>query len=167
MIDLKSTLKIAAGLACVALLAGIVLAEENVTPQKKMSPAETAVRAVVQQHIDGIVQADIEKLQAAWDTKAGRINFMARGKDGRQIVQSAPIAESFKMWTQSKSRGARGAIQSVDVVNNNMAMAKARIVFGGEIYDDYLVLLKTGGDWKLVSKTYTSQSTSPYAAFAP
>ncbi len=137
-------------------------AETKAAPEKPVSPAEAKVRQVVEQHIDGIVNADIEKLNKSWDTKTGKINFVAKNRWGRDVVHTSPITDSFKLWTESKIRGTRGDIQSIDVVNDKMAMVKAKVTWKGQVFDDYLVLLNTDDGWRLVSKTYTSKSAAPY-----
>ena len=159
MSHLKNTL----GLAVVFSCASMSLAAEKVTAEKKLSPVEAEVRAVVHQHIDGIVNADIKQLERAWNTDAGRISFVSRNADGEEIVQTGPITDSFKLWTERKVKGTNGKIQSVDIVNDKMAVVKAQVTWKGQIFDDYLVLLNTEGDWKLVSKTYSSKRVgSPY-----
>lgn len=147
-----------------AIVCTSIVASEAPNDNEKMSPAETDVRKVVQQHFDGIVNADLKQLQAAWDCKVGTISFVTRGDDGEEVVRTAPIRESFKLWTAEKLRGTQGTIQSVDIVHEKMALVKAKITWNRQVYEDYLVLLKTGDKWKLVSKTYTSQQvrTSPY-----
>ena len=132
--------------------------------EQKISPEEAAVRDVVNQHIQGIVKADVELLEQAWDTQAGKITFVTRNDKGEEVAQSAPITDSIKLWTASKRPGTKGTIESVDIVHGKMALAKAQITWNRQVFDDYLVLLKTDGKWKMVSKTYTSRSASasPY-----
>ena len=149
---------------CFATLA---MAADKPAPEKKMSPSKTAVRQVVQQHIDGIVKADAKLLEEAWDAQSGQITFVSQDKQGKEIVQTGPITESFKLWTDRKLPGTKGTIQSVDIVHDKMALVKAQITWKRQVFDDYLVLLNTDGQWKLVSKTYTSKRASfgYYGAF--
>lgn len=140
--------------------AATALAEEAL-PQKdaqELSPSEVAVRKIVDQHIAGIVAADAKQIEAAWDTKAGRITSVSRDKESKEIVTSGPIGESIKLWSQKKLSGTAGEILSVDVVNDRMALVKAKITWNRQVFDDYLVLLATDGEWKLVSKTYTAKN---------
>lgn len=158
---------IAAGMAAITfgVYAAEPIAETDVAEKKPISPTETAVRKVVNQHIQGIVNADAKLLADAWDTTVGQITFIGESEDGEEVAHSGPIADSIKLWTASKRPGTSGEIQSVDVVNNKMALAKARITWNKQVFDDYLVLLNTEGQWRLVSKTYTSKRAggSPYA----
>ena len=154
----------AACMATFALGAGAAepVAEKQDAAKKATSPTEVAVRKVVDQHIQGIVNADAKLLTDAWDTNVGRITFVGQNKDGEEVAQSGPIADSIKLWTASKRTGTKGEIQSVDIVNDQMALAKARIVWNKQVFDDYLVLLKSEGQWQLVSKTYTSKSAGGF-----
>ena len=136
--------------------------EKDSAAKGAISPAETAVRKVVDQHIQGIVKADAKLLNEAWDTRTGRISFISQNEDGEEVTQSGPIADSIKLWTAAERSGTKGVIQSVDVVNDKMALAKARITWNSQVFDDYLVLLKTEGQWRLVSKTYTSKRASGF-----
>jgi len=153
---------IAAGFIAVAIAAGAAEPVDQTEEGAKntLSPAEVAVRKVVNQHIQGIVNADAKVLNSVWDTNVGRITFVGQNEDGEEVTQSGPITDSIKLWTASKRSGTKGEIQSVDVVHDKMALAKARITWNRQVFDDYLVLLKTEGQWRLVSKTYTSKSAS-------
>ena len=148
---------VAALTLAVGTLASIAQAEEN----SKVSPAEKAVRNVVSQHIQGIVNADAKTLQSVWD-ESGRITFVTQNDEGKEVVHEGPIADSIKLWTAKKINGTKGSIQSVDIVHDKMALAKAQITWQGKVFDDYLVLLKTDGDWRLVSKTYTSRRSGGF-----
>ena len=136
----------------------IVAQAESTLPQKDLSPSEAAVRKIVEQHIAGIVGADAKQIESAWDTQAGRITFVSRGEDGQEVVTSGPIGDAIKLWSQKKMTGTAGEILSVDIVNDKMALVKAKITWNRQVFDDYLVLLATDGEWKLVSKTYTAKN---------
>lgn len=142
------------------IFAAMALAEDVQSKKEpqELSPSEAAVRKVVDQHIAGIIAADAKQIEAAWDTKAGRITSVSRDKEGKEVVTSGPIGEAIKLWSQKKLSGTAGEVLSVDVVNDRMALVKAKITWNRQVFDDYLVLLATDGDWKLVSKTYTAKN---------
>jgi hypothetical protein len=146
--------RVIVALALAASLSAAAQAEYMKPLFAEASAAELAVREVVERHITGIAKADAKQIESAWDTEAGRITFVGRGKEGQEVVESGLIADSIALWTK-EAKPTAGEIVSVDIAGDRMAFVKAQISWNGQTYDDYLVLLLTGGEWKLVSKTYS------------
>ena len=128
--------------------------------QKASGKIEKQVRDVINLHFEGIRKGDASMLKQAWDVPNAHVKHVASGR-----VTMAPIEKSIKLWTSKPAPKATSEILSVDVVGNQMAMAKVKLNWHGGDFTDYLTLLKTRGGWKIVEKTYVGRALSPYAGF--
>lgn len=119
-----------------------------------------AVRKTIQQHLDGITKGDAKMLDAVWD-KDAQVRFIGVDKWGKDVVQTTPVSKLIKQWTAKPSPDSNGVIMSVDVVNDRMASAKVALKWNGSTLIDYLTLMKTNGQWRIVNKAFVDANPQP------
>ncbi len=153
---------IAVAITQTSLTAGSKAAVKASKP--KANAEMLAVRTTIQQHLDGITEGNAKKLEAVWDAHA-QVRFIGKDKWGKDMVQVAPAKQLIKKWTAKPSPKNQGVIMSVDVVNNTMASAKVSLTWNGTKLIDYLTLMKTNGQWRIVGKAFVAADTKAKSAF--
>ncbi len=114
---------------------------------------EPAIRATVQNYIDGFLGSDTDLLRKAFDGDAKLIAT----SDGK--VESTASASWFTRIEQRREGGAKLPMASSQVAgidqHGDAAVARVELVFPEYRFTDYLALLKTSEGWKVVNKIYT------------
>ena len=118
---------------------------------------QAAVRMVVQQYIDGTYQGDVKALRDCFHPKA-----VMNGYLGDQLLVGGPepFFENMEKAPSMAEGGApyQGEIASLDVVGNVASVTIKETGFGGTMaFTDYFHLLKDQGEWKIISKTFTTE----------
>ncbi len=118
---------------------------------------EAAVRKVVQQYIDGTYQGDVKALRRCFHPKA-----VMNGYLGDQLLLGGPepFFENMGKAPSMAEGGApyQGKIVSLDVVGNVASVTLKETGFGGTMaFTDYFHLLRDRGEWKIISKTFTTE----------
>ena len=119
-----------------------------------MSSEVAAIEKVLQVYFDGLYEGDTRKLGEAFHPSS---HLYSAGGDGK--AADWPRAEWFKMVEgrpSAKSKGSARAdrIVSIDFSGPTTAFAKVECQIPPRYFTDYLSLLKLGGEWKVVSKTF-------------
>ena len=112
-----------------------------------------AIGTVVQTYFDGLHEGDTKKLGQAFHELS---HLYSAGADG---VADLPRAKWFEMVAarpSAKSQGLARAdrIVSIDMSGPETAFVKVECQIPPKYFTDYLLLLKTGGGWKIVSKSF-------------
>jgi len=133
----------------VALLSGHLPASQSPTD-------EQAVRGVLEDYVVGWREGDVEKLANVFAP-----NGMVKWPSG-----SGPDAVLNTMtFEQVLARGRRPQpeygkewrVESLDVLDEGLAVARVYISRAGGHYIDYLTLYRIGDRWHIVSKTYVTR----------
>lgn len=119
--------------------------------------AETLlVKQVMQNYMDGTFQADIEKLKSAFHP-----NAVMNGYLGPDCVLATPsvfvedIASAPSMASQGDAYQAE--IESIRIEGNVAAVVVSETGFrGAATLVDFFHLIKTDGEWKIISKLFTT-----------
>lgn len=114
---------------------------------------QDAVRRVVQLYFDGITRHDSTALLQAFAPEA-RLMFVRR--DGSLFVTPLTEWRAFARRPTSPD-GKRNTIVSIDITGS-AAVAKTDLEWPGVHYVDYLSLLKVGGEWRIVHKTWWQEA---------
>jgi ketosteroid isomerase-like protein len=118
---------------------------------------EIAVKNVVQKYIDGTYQGDVQALRDCFHP-----NAVMNGYLGDQLLIGGPESffENMEKAPSMAEGGApyQGNIISVDVVGNVASVTLKETGFGGDMaFTDYFHLLKEAEQWKIISKTFTTE----------
>lgn len=137
--------------AGILLLAGILLPVVMVAARD--SPPdddEAAVRAVVEQYFHGIIAYDEEALRKAFHPDAAVIGLNKEGE-----TESVPF-DDWVVYTRGPAPDATGrnnTIVSVDITGT-AAVVKTDLNWPRVRYIDYLSLMKSNGEWRIVNKIF-------------
>lgn len=138
----------------VAVITGCAIVGLAATSQSQLADAEQQIRAVVEDYVLGVAEADPERLARAWAIGAAHMKYVVEGSEDQ--LEVLPITDAISGWTRSADPDARARILSIDIVDNRMAAVKLEFRWMGRTYIDYLSLYRLGGNWKLVNKVFVA-----------
>ena len=107
------------------------------------------VTKTLNQHFSGIKQGKIELIHSAWNAEQASITEIKGNKITKQDVK-----KTFEMWSKEAHPQFKSSIKSVTNISDVIAVARVEINWKGDIYLDALTLVKSGKDWKIISKVY-------------
>ncbi len=115
-------------------------------------------RASIEQAIDNYIvgwrKGDTTLLKKAFDLEAGVVLWIERKEDPERL-KSMKLEALAKRVKSQEGYGVGYEIQNIDVVGDQLAMAKVRIPMkSGNHYIDYLQLQKINAEWRIVLKSY-------------
>jgi hypothetical protein len=120
-------------------------------------PEEQAVRIVIQQYIDGTYQGDVKTLKKCFHPKAVMNGYF---QDQLLLGGPEPFFENIENNPSMAEGGApyQGTIASVDIVGKVASVTIKETGFAGTMaFTDYFHLIKDQGEWKIISKTFTTE----------
>ena len=113
-----------------------------------------AIEAVLQTYFDGLYEGSTEKLGAAFHDTA---DLRSVGTDGAlAVLPKDAWLEAVKNRPSASSRNLprHDFVVSIDRSSSNTAFAKVNCQIPPRYFTDYLVLAKLNNGWKIVSKTF-------------
>jgi hypothetical protein len=116
-----------------------------------------AVERVVQQYIDGTYQGNVKALRACFHPKAVMNGYL---QDQLLLGGPEPFFENIENNPSMAEAGApyKGKITFLDVVGNVATVTIKETGFSGGIaFTDYFHLIKEQDQWKIISKTFTTE----------
>lgn len=135
--------------AALMISSALLLAAAVETPTS-MSEDEKAVRAVIQRYFDGIIQYDEAALREAFHPDAVVIGLNKAGE-----IEREPFQE-WVLYTRGKApdpTGRNNTIVHVDI-DGTAAVVKTDLNWPSVRYIDYLSLMKSQGEWRIVNKIF-------------
>ncbi len=130
----------------------IVLFGVSAVAQSKpgLGAEETAIRSAALDYVEGWYQGDAERMERALHPDfVKRAPFtLPTGKDVLEGTSKSAMIEMTRAGGGTKSPNAKQKCE-VTVFDIHEKLATAKVVSGD--YVDYLHLLKTGGEWKIVN----------------
>ena len=115
------------------------------------------LEALLQGYFDGLHDGDTEKLGAIFHEEShlfsvsdGKLNDMSRAK-WFDLIRSRPSARS-----QGLPR--HDWVVSIDRSGPTTAFAKVHCALPPRYFTDYLSLVKLGGRWRVISKTFHTEN---------
>lgn len=138
-----------------SILIGIILlmtagAYSQSTTVKTATMEETMVKEVLQNYLKAMVTKDTELIGKIFNSTAQM--FLIRDA---QLLQ-LPIFPGLIQYIQTtpKDPEAKGRVVSLDITGT-AATGKVEVISKGLVYTDYFNLIKTGGVWVIVNKTFS------------
>lgn len=118
-----------------------------------MNEAMNDIRAVVQTYLDGLHEGDGAKIAAAFHPCAHLYNV----EDG--AVTDLPREEWLKRIASRPKPSEQGLaredrILAIDLAGEEAACVKVNCCIPPRYFTDFLLLLKTGEGWRIVSKSF-------------
>lgn len=116
--------------------------------EKKVSD-ESAVR-VVERYLHGLKFNDVDSLRNAFHPDA-KLFFVDKSGNLKQLSQQ----QWYEQFKGSEGKEEKGELKIVAIdISGKAAAVKVREEYPGAIYTDYLSLLKFGGQWRIVNKSF-------------
>ena len=135
-----------------AIVFVIVLCGSVLTVSAQTSE-ESAVRVPLENYIKGHATGDGEYMKKAFHTE-GSLIFV---RDGKYSTRSfAEYIAGFTGKPAADEKDRKRSIESIDVAGN-AAVAKVILDYPNIRFVDYFTLLKIGGEWKIVNKSFYAE----------
>ena len=118
-----------------------------------MSNQIPAIEKVVQTYFDGLYEGDTQKLGSVFHEVS---HLYSMGPDGVVDLPRTKWFEGVASRPSGKSKGSvrRDRIISIDMSGPETAFVKVECQLPPRYFTDYLLLLKGGNGWKIVSKSF-------------
>jgi hypothetical protein len=116
-----------------------------------------AVCEVVQKYIDGTFQGDVSALRECFHSKAVMNGYL---NDQLLLGDPEPFFQEMGNNPSMAEGGApyKGDIISVDVIGHIASVTVKETGFAGSMsFTDYFHLIKVDDEWKIFSKTFTTE----------
>ncbi|MFN3447655.1 MAG: nuclear transport factor 2 family protein [Roseococcus sp.] len=119
-------------------------------------PEIAAIEAVVRLYLDGLHEGDAEKLARAfhpcahlYSLRAGAVADLPR-EEWLAAVRARPSAQSQGLLREDR-------ILAIDLAGEEAACVKVACCIPPRWFTDYLLLLRTGEGWRIVSKSFRTE----------
>ena len=118
-----------------------------------MNPDRSSVEAVVQHYFDALYDGDADKLGAIFHPTA---DLRWQEKGDLQVLTVPDWLERVRKRPSARAEGKprEDVVVSIDRSDASTAFIKVRCQLPPRYFTDYLVAMKLGDGWKIVSKSY-------------
>lgn len=126
----------------------VTLLKKNFKPVQSLKSDAEQIKEILLDYIEGTANGQPERLRRAFHPD---FNLYTVAKDTLWIRSGQQYIANFK---NGEKNNRKGQIISIDI-ENDAAIAKAKISIPGKIFTDYFLILKYQGAWKIVHKSYS------------
>jgi len=118
-----------------------------------VSHDHSTVEAVVKTYFDGLYEGDADKLGAAFDPSAD-LRWVEKGE--LKVLTVPDWLALVRKRTSAKAEGKprEDFIVTIDRSDEQTAFIKVRCQLPPRYFTDYLVAMKLGDGWRIVSKSF-------------
>jgi putative lumazine-binding protein len=117
-------------------------------PTNALASDEKLVKATIELYFQGRKLANLNLLATAFSNNARLVTT----KHNNELIIS--LKEYFSVVKKQGPVSVTTKIIRLEM-KGNMVFAEALFDYGNKSYTDFLVLLKTNGNWKIISKTFS------------
>ncbi|WP_159011304.1 nuclear transport factor 2 family protein [Bradyrhizobium sp. S69] len=118
-----------------------------------MSHDRSTIEALIADYFDGVYEGDVDKLSAVFHPSAD-----LRGlENGELLVRTVPDwLDRMRKQPSAKAEGKprEDFVVTIDRSDESTAFVKLRCQVPPRYFTDYLVAMKLGDGWRIVSKSY-------------
>jgi hypothetical protein len=118
-----------------------------------MSHDRSTIEALIADYFDGVYEGDVDKLSAIFHPSAD-----LRGlENGELLVRTVPDwLDRMRKLPSAKAEGKprEDFVVTIDRSDESTAFIKLRCQVPPRYFTDYLVAMKLGDGWQIVSKSY-------------
>lgn len=135
--------------------AALAIAPANATAQ--VASPDDELRRVMADFVRGWREGDAALLSSVLAMDEGRIAWVS-GQGADERVSSMTFRAAVDRGRVHPEYGREGwEILSLDIIDDELAVAKLRILEGDAVNIDYMVCLRVAGQWRIVSNTFVIQ----------
>ena len=118
-----------------------------------MSTNRSTVEAVVQDYFDALYEGDADKMSTVFDASAD-LRWVEKGQ--LQVLTVPDWLDRIRKRPSGKAEGKarEDFIVTIDRSDDNTTFVKVRCQLPPRYFTDYLVAMKLGDGWRIVSKSY-------------
>jgi hypothetical protein len=122
-------------------------------PETAMSPDRSSIESLVQSYFDGLYEGDADKLGAIFHPTAD-LRWVEKGE--LQVLTVPDWLDRVRKRPSAKAEGKprEDFIVTIDRSDDKTAFIKVRCQLPPRYFTDYLVAMKLGDGWQIVSKSY-------------
>jgi Putative lumazine-binding len=118
-----------------------------------MSRDRSSIEALIADYFDGVYEGDVDKLAAVFHPSAD-----LRGLENGELLVR-PVPDWLDQMRKRPSAKAEGKpredfVVTIDRSDESTAFIKLRCQVPPRYFTDYLVAMKLGDGWRIVSKSY-------------
>jgi hypothetical protein len=118
-----------------------------------MSRDRSSIEALIADYFDGVYEGDVDKLAAVFHPSAD-----LRGLENGELLVR-PVPDWLDQMRKRPSAKAEGKpredfVVTIDRSDSSTAFIKLRCQVPPRYFTDYLVAMKLGDGWRIVSKSY-------------
>jgi hypothetical protein len=144
-------------LTCLSIASAVVLQSSGPLHARSTTAQEPdadrdAIRRVLTAYVEGWRDGDVARLGTALAPN-GQIMWPANGRG----LTTMTFEAALERRRPQPEYGRTWEVQSLDVVDARLAVAKLSISREGGSYVDYLVLMKLDAGWRIVNKTFVTR----------
>lgn len=115
--------------------------------------AFAAVTSLLQTYFDGLYHADTNRLSVAFHSKA----IYATADETPLLYRT--MDEYFAVVAKRESPASRAEprrdmIDAIEFAGENTALARVRCSIGSRDFIDFLTLVRTDGEWRIIAKVF-------------
>jgi hypothetical protein len=118
-----------------------------------MSHDHSTVEAVVKTYFDGLYEGDADKLGAAFHPSAD-LRWVEKGELKVLTVPDWLALVRKRSSAKAEGKPREDVIVTIDRSDGQTAFIKVRCQLPPRYFTDYLVAMKLGDGWRIVSKSY-------------
>ena len=111
------------------------------------------VTKVLQIYFDALYECDIDKLARAFHPKAIYATADETPLLYRTMEEYFPVIEAREA-PATRNEPRKDVIDAIEFAGDNTAFARVRCSIGSRDFVDFLTLVRTDGDWKIIAKIF-------------
>jgi hypothetical protein len=108
--------------------------------------------ALLQDYFDALYFCDVEKLERVFHPQA----IYATADETPLLYRTAeyvPVVAA-RQSPASRNEARRDHIDAIDIAGDNTAVARVRCSIGSRDFVDFLTLVRTDGQWRIIAKVF-------------
>ena len=111
------------------------------------------ISAVLQDYFDALYFCDVEKLERVFHPQAIYATADETPLLYRTMAQYVPVVAA-RQSPASRNEARRDHIDAIDIAGDNTAVARVRCSIGSRDFVDFLTLVRTDGQWRIIAKVF-------------
>ncbi|AXI47617.1 hypothetical protein C1J03_17355 [Sulfitobacter sp. SK012] len=112
-----------------------------------------AVTSVLEIYFDGLYHADVKMLRSVFHPKAIYATADETPLLHRTMEEYFPVVAK-RVSPSSRDEPRRDVIEGIQFAGDNTALARLRCSIGTKDFIDFLTIVRTNGEWKIMSKVF-------------
>jgi hypothetical protein len=108
---------------------------------------------LLQDYFDALYFCDVEKLERVFHPQAIYATADETPLLYRTMTEYVPVVAA-RQSPASRNEARRDHIDAIDIAGDNTAVARVRCSIGSRDFVDFLTLVRTDGQWRIIAKVF-------------